>query len=96
MEKYEVGYIQEYPVYFIKEKNMLYCKDVTIPYDKIRDALFKSSLDRVHIKSDITVIKDNSLITIGCLNTTIENLTNINKNIKKLKHVKSIIKEQNQ
>ena len=87
--RHQVGRIEEHDVIFVPEKDIVFCKNTAIPYNKLKEALF-SSIDKIELTSDLTMKKELGLIQLGCLTTTIENCKEINLNIKKVRHGKNI------
>lgn len=85
MEKVVVGKIEEYDVYYLPEKDTIFCKNTAVPYDKMRIVLIERKYDRAQIKADLEAFIDGGLVELGCLTTTVENCEEINKNIKKIK-----------
>lgn len=82
-----VGNIQDYPVIYVPEKDVLFCKNTTVRYDEIKAAIYKSALDRHELGGGkLTLTKSNGIITLGCLTTTLENISSIRDNIKTIKH----------
>jgi len=78
----EVGKIEEWPVQYIPEKKMLFCKNTAISLDKI-ELMLRSPLSRERNEAkNLTVVKLNNIIQFGCLTTTLDNVENIRKNIK--------------
>ena len=85
MEKVIVGNIQGYDVYYIPEKNYVFCKNTVLPLSIMLDAL-SGEVDRIEVPDKNLVIKIfNSTIDMGCLTATKENLRNIRKTINKIK-----------
>ena len=80
-----VGKIEGYDVIYIPEKDLLFCKNTTMPYKVMKAALIDDPLDRLHLKEGLTMTKDGSVIHMACLTTNIENCIEINKKIKKIK-----------
>ena len=85
-----VGSIEGYDVIYIPEKDVIFCKNTTIPYKQMRYILFEQRTDRVQLKKDLMFYLDKNIVTLGCLTTTLENCEYINKNIKKIKNGKRI------
>lgn len=85
MIKEIVGKIDEYDVLYLPEKDLIYCKNTTMPYSIMQEALIKSPLDRTELKKDLIVTINGESVQLACLTTTIENIKSINKNIKKIK-----------
>ena len=86
MEKIEVGQIEEYPVLYLPEKDLLYCKKVVFPYKTLEEALINSTLERIELKEDFIITKKGGLVQLACLTTSISNIKLINKTIKKYKN----------
>lgn len=85
-----VGSIEGYDVIYVPEKDIIFCKNTTIPYKQMRYVLFEQHIDRIQLKKDLMFYLDKNIVTLGCLTTTLENCENINKNIKKIKNGKRI------
>lgn len=83
MEKIIVGKIEHHDVLYLPEKDLVYCKNTVFPYKLMEEHLIKSSLDKIKIKEDFVITKHGNSIKLSCLNTTLNNIKNINKNIKK-------------
>lgn len=82
----QVGEIQGHPVIYVPEKDVIFCKNTTVHYNQIKAAIYVSTLDREDIEGGkLTVTKDRGLITLGCLVTTIENISEIKSEILKIK-----------
>ena len=90
MEKIEVGQIEEYPVLYIPEKDLLYCKKVVFPYKTLEEALINSTLERIELREDLIITKKDSSVQLACLTTSISNIKLIHKTIKKYKNGKRI------
>ena len=81
MDKIEVGEIQGFPVYYIPNRRLLFCKNTIVPLDKMKEVL-DSGLNRHRIeRSKLTITKFDNIIELGCLTTTITNLNTIRKKI---------------
>lgn len=83
-----VGQIEEYDVLYVIEKDLIFCKNTAIPFEKIK-SLIKSSIDRESLKSDLVYTRRGSTITLGCLITDIGNCHQI---IKTVNNIKRLIK----
>lgn len=84
-----VGEIQGHPVMYVPEKDVIFCKNTTVHYNTIRAAIYKSKLDREDIENGkLTITKDNGIITLGCLVTTIDNISSIRDAILTIKNKK--------
>ena len=80
-----VGRIEEHDVIYILEKDILFCKNTTMPYKVMKSALLDSPIDRLHLKADLVMTVNCGVVQLACLTTSIENIKEINKNIKKIK-----------
>jgi len=80
-----VGKIQGHDVIYVPEKEMLFCKNTTMPYKVMRLALLDSPVDRLELKNDLVMTVDQGIVQLACLTTTIENCIEINKQIKKVR-----------
>ena len=95
MSEIIVGKIQDHDVIYIPEKDILFCKNTTMPYSVMRAALIESPVDRLELKSDLIMTQsDNGIIQLACLTTNIENIKEINKQIKKVKNGRRISKTE--
>lgn len=84
-----VGEIQGYPVIYVPEKDVVFCKNTTLHYKALNAAIYKSALDREELENGkLTITKSNGVITLGCLVTTIENISEIRDIILTIKHNK--------
>lgn len=78
----EVGKIQDWPVQYIPERRVLFCKNTAISLDKI-ELMLRSSLSRERDEAkNLTIVKLDNIVQFGCLTTTLDNVENIRKNIK--------------
>ena len=78
----EVGKIEDWPVQYIPERRMLFCKNTAISLDKI-ELMLRSSLSRERDEAkNLTIVKLNNVVQFGCLTTTLDNIESIRKNIK--------------
>jgi len=78
----EVGKIEDWPVQYIPERRMLFCKNTAISLDKI-ELMLRSSLSRERDEAkNLTIVKLNNVVQFGCLTTTLDNVENIRKQIK--------------
>ena len=86
MSREVVGQIGAYDVIYVPEKDVIFCKNTVCRYDDLHQALLDSNLEREFIeKSNLPITKQESAISLGCLNTTKSNILSIDKNIKKFK-----------
>lgn len=84
MDRIEVGTIEQYPVYYLPGKDIIFCKNTAIPYRKMIDALYGSVELTEFPEKNLTVRHTNSIVTLGCLTTTITNCNNIKRNVTKI------------
>jgi hypothetical protein len=85
MEQKIVGKIDGYDVIYIPDKDMLFCKNTTMPYLTMRKALIDNPIDRMKLKNGLMMQNSNEIVKLACLTTTIENCRQINLNIKKIR-----------
>ena len=84
MSEIIVGEIEEFDVIYVPEKDVLFCKNTTIPYKRIKKAV-DSNIDKEELKSNLTMYIDRGSVQLGCLTTTLENIKQIDLNIKKVR-----------
>lgn len=85
MLQVKVGEIQGHDVLYIPEKDIVFCKNTTLPLPKVLETL-RSPLDRVEIPNkNMVVLLSESRIEFGCLTTDRENIKSIYKQIQKIK-----------
>ena len=81
----KVGEIQSYDVIYIPEKDVIFCKNTTIKYPVIK-RIVKGSICRTEIpEKELVIIKDDNIIHMGCLTTTLSNFNSIAKEVNKYK-----------
>lgn len=86
MEKVTVGEIEGYPVLYLPEKDLVYCKNTAVPLSTLLSAV-NSGMDRTEIPDkNLSIRVYSNTIELGCLTTTKENFKQIHRNIKKSKH----------
>lgn len=85
MSQHIVGKIEHYDVIYVPEKDIIFCKNTTVPYKLMKAVLIDREMDRVEIKSDLVASINKEIVQLGCLSTTVENCESINKQIKKIK-----------
>lgn len=78
MSKHVVGNIEGYDVVYVDDRDTLFCKNTTMPY-QVMKRLVQSSIDRQPLKADLVYHRDGFLITLGCLTTTMEHCNEIIK-----------------
>ena len=76
-----VGKIENYDVVYIPEKEIIFCKNTAVPYKTIRRLLKSSSCREEYPEKNLTITKNNSNVSLGCLNTTMSNIWEIDKTI---------------
>ena len=85
MLKYEVGEINGNKVVYVPEKNIIFCKNTAVKFPII-ERIIRNGMDKGEIpEKNLTIIKDNGIVHLGCLTTTMENCLNIRRRINKLK-----------
>lgn len=81
----QVGEIQGYPVQYVVEKDMVFCKNTICRVKDLKAAVY-SSLNRECIEEkNLSIIKDHGVIYFGCLTTTLDNVEAIRQTIKQIK-----------
>lgn len=85
MPNHIVGSIEGYDVIYVSEKDIIFCKNTSVAYDKMRAILINRECDRGQIKNDLVVSVCDNSVALGCLTTTLDNCSKINKEIKKIK-----------
>ena len=84
--EYIVGYIENYPVIYVKDRDILFCKNTTVKYPLIKQ-IFDSGEDKHRIEEkSLTITKEAHFVTLGCLVTDKANCKTILKNTKKIKN----------
>lgn len=85
MTKIEIGTIQGYPVLYLPERDLVFCKNTIVPYQVLYDA-YNSGIDRVEYKEKNLIMNFFSHeIILGCLTTNVEDFQKMIKTIKKIK-----------
>lgn len=81
----QVGEIQGYPVQYVQEKDMVFCKNTICKVSDLEKAVF-SSLSREYIEAkDLSIVKDQGVLYFGCLTTSLDNVLAIRRAIKQIK-----------
>lgn len=84
-EECKVGEIQGHDVIYIPSKDVIFCKNTAIKFSLI-EKIIRSNLERYKIpEKDLTIIKDNGTVSLGCLTTTMANCLDIRKRVRKQK-----------
>lgn len=85
MTKYKVGEINGNEVIYISDKDIIFCKNTAVKFPVI-EYIIKNREDKGEIpEKNLTIIKDNEIVHLGCLTTTMENCLNIRRKVNKLK-----------
>lgn len=85
MAKYKVGEIQGYDVIYIPEKDTIFCKNTAVSFPVI-ERIIRSSEDKGSIpEKELTILKDNGVVHLGCLVTTMANCLEIRRQVRKAK-----------
>ena len=85
MPKHKVGEINGNKVVYISEKDVIFCKNTAVKFSVIEE-IIRGDLERGEIpEKNLTITKDNGIVHLGCLTTTMENCLNIRRRINKLK-----------
>ena len=56
----------------------------------MRYALLEQKVDKLRLKHDLVMSVDERIVSLGCLITNMENIENINENIKRIRNGKRI------
>jgi hypothetical protein len=96
MKEEIVGKIEGYDVIYLPEKDILFCKNTTMPYKVMKAALLDCPVDRLELKEKLTMTVSEGIVQLACLTTNIENVKEINKNITKIKNGRRIIKTKSE
>lgn len=80
-----VGKIENYDVIYLPEKDLVFCKNTTMPYLVMRKALIIDKIDRQELKEGLIMSINKEIVRLACLTTTLENIQQINTNIQKIK-----------
>lgn len=82
----KVGEIEGYDVIYIPEKNQIFCKNTAINFSLIEKLVRSSSLRETVPEKKLTIVKDQGIVTLGCLTTSMSNCLEIRKKVNKLKN----------
>lgn len=82
----KVGEIQGCDVLYLPEKDILFCKNTAVPFNIIAAKLSSSNYRESIEDKKLTIIKEDGLITLGCLSTTKENINKIRKKVLFIKY----------
>lgn len=81
-----VGIVDGHDVLYLPDRDLIFCKNTTISYQVLRGALIKRETDKLPLKSNLTLLVDGEIVTLGCLTTNLDNCRNIYNEIKKIKN----------
>ena len=85
MPNYKVGEINGNEVIYISEKDVIFCKNTVVKFPII-ERIIKNGEDKGEIpEKNLTITKDNGIVHLGCLTTTMENCLDIRRRVNKLK-----------
>ena len=76
--------IENNPVIYLPEKDIIFCKNTAVPYKKVLEALYGAQQLTEFPDKNLTIRKDTSVVTLGCLTTTISNCNTIKRNVSKI------------
>ena len=88
MDKQVVGKIEDYDVFYIKERDIISCKGHVFTYSILKQNLIDSQEAITKIKDDFIITKSPSFIQLACLTTSMDNIKTIYKNIKIIRNGK--------
>lgn len=81
----KVGEIQGYDVLYVPEKDSIFCKNTLLSFPLI-ERIVRGSMDRTSIpEKELVIIKNDNVVHLGCLTTTMQNCLEIRKQVNKLK-----------
>ena len=83
-EQIQVGYIEEYPVLYNPKKRHIFCKNTTVDFDLMYKIIFSNTASFRIESSQLSVVKLGNTVSLGCLSSSLDNVKNILKTIKKL------------
>lgn len=82
--KYIVGKIQGYPVIYIPERDIVFCKNTAVPFSTISEKVLSSNVRENIPDKNLSITKDKGIIKMGCISTTRTNLLLIKEIIKNI------------
>lgn len=85
MLEIEVGKIEGYPVLYLPERDLVFCKNTVLPFKKMQSILHSSRSKHEIPEKQLSITKLDSTVTLGCLITPEYNLRKIEKEICKWK-----------
>lgn len=84
-DRYVVGEIQGYDVIYIPEKDIVFCKNTAIKLSVLDKAVKSHTISSTIEEKNLTITKDNGILCLGCLTTTLDNYRAMKRKISKLK-----------
>lgn len=85
MPQERVGTIQGHDVIYVPERDQIFCKNTAVSFPLIERIVRGSTMRETIPEKELTITKDNGIVSLGCLTTTMENCLEIRKNVNKLK-----------
>ena len=84
-DEYKVVEIQGQDVSYIPSKDVIFCKNTAVKFSVIEE-IIRNNLERNEIpEKNLTIVKDNGTVSLGCLTTTMANCLDIRKRVRKQK-----------
>lgn len=84
ISRYYIGVFGGHPVYYYPELDYLLCKNQKCKFSNLEESI-NNSIDRQIIKeTDLLVLKDYDIVSIGCLKDTRETYNKLKNNIKNI------------
>lgn len=82
-----IGQIEGHDVIYVPEKDVVFCKNTTLPFSVIKEVQ-KMSSDSLSIpEKNLTIHKYESTIEMGCLTTSKSHFNELIKTINKIKRL---------
>jgi hypothetical protein len=81
----KVGEIQGNDVIYIPERNQIFCKNTSLNFSLIERIINSNTMRESIPEKNLVVTKDQGIVTLGCLTTTMENCLRIRRSVIKLK-----------
>lgn len=84
-----VGEIQGYPVQYVPEKDMVFCKNTVCKVKDIERLVYKSPMEREYLaEKDLSIVKLEKTVQFGCLSTSLDNVSAIRDAIRAIRRGK--------
>lgn len=84
MATHKVGEIQGYDVLYVPERNQIFCKNTAVNFSLIERIIRGSTIRESIPEKELTITKEGSVVTLGCLTTTMKNCLSIRQNVNKI------------